>query len=175
FLIYPCFHKYIPSMLKRIGIGLVLIVLLNIVYTGLAVIVIWYIFNVVLVEFTLAQCPKSMRGSVIGLWFCLWNLRSYIQFISFLPFLCYMGTEVPLGRGFYYLLTQAIVCLFLFFIYAFLAKRYKLRVREVEINFHQIAENHTINNIEQEEEYWRRNAIEFSSQSTDTNAFLLLN
>uniref|UniRef100_A0A1X7TRQ1 Uncharacterized protein n=1 Tax=Amphimedon queenslandica TaxID=400682 RepID=A0A1X7TRQ1_AMPQE len=38
FLIYPCFYKYIPSMLKRIGIGLTLIVLLNIVYTGLAVI-----------------------------------------------------------------------------------------------------------------------------------------
>ena len=38
FLIYPCFHKYIPSMLKRIGIGLVLVVLLNILYTGLSVI-----------------------------------------------------------------------------------------------------------------------------------------
>ena len=202
FLIYPCFHKYIPSMLKRIGIGLALIVLLNILYTCLAVMgnyhfghifhcftsfdehsslinhkwilfsnvidaVIWYIFNVVLVEFTLAQCPKSMRGSIIGLWFCLWYLRSYIQLISFLPFLSYMGEEVPLGRGFYYLLTQAIVCLFLFLIYVFLAKRYKLRVREVEINIHQIAENHTINDIEQEEEYWRRNGIESFSQCSD--------
>ena len=202
FLIYPCFHKYIPSMLKRIGTGLVLTVLFNVLYTGLAVFgnyhfghifhcftsfdehsstihhkwmlfdnvidaVIWYIYNVVLVEFILAQCPKSIRGSVIGLWFCLWNLRSYIQFISFLPFLHYMGEEVPLGRGFYYLLTQAIVCLFLFLIYIFLAKRYKLRVREVEINIHQIAEDHTINDIEQEEEYWRRNPIESSSQSTD--------
>uniref|UniRef100_A0A1X7UIU6 Uncharacterized protein n=1 Tax=Amphimedon queenslandica TaxID=400682 RepID=A0A1X7UIU6_AMPQE len=38
FLVYPCFHKYIPSMLKRMGMGLVLIVLVNILYTSLAVI-----------------------------------------------------------------------------------------------------------------------------------------
>ena len=202
FLIYPCFHKYIPSMLKRIGIGLVLIVLLNILYTGLAVIGnyhfgqifhcltsydehssinnhqwlififiinanIWYVFNVVLIEFILAQCPKSVRGSLIGLWFCLWNLRGIIKVTIFLPFLHYMSQEVPFGRGFYYFCARSILvslCLILFLI---LAKRYKLRVREVEINIHQIAENHTINNIEQEEEYWRRNAIESSSQSTD--------
>ena len=201
FLIYPCFHKYIPSMLKRIGIGLVLILGLNILYTGLAVIgnyhfgqmfhcftsydgnsfsihhqriifsniingVLWYVFSVVLVEFILAQCPKAMRGTMIGLWFCIWYLRNYIQFISFLPFLHYISPEVPLGRGFFFLFARTIVCLLFLLIYIFFAKRYKLRVREVEINIHQIAENHTINNIEQEE-HWRRNAIETSSQSVN--------
>ena len=195
FLIYPCFHKYIPSMLKRIGMGLVLIVLVNILYTGLAVIgnyhfgqmfrcltafdsnystihhqwiifssiidvAVWYIFNIELVEFILAQCPKSMRGTMIGLWFCLWYLKSYIDFTLFLPFLHYMSPEVSLGRGFFFLLTESIVSLLLLLIYIFLAKRYKLRVREVEINIHQIAENHTINNIDREEEYSRRNPIE---------------
>ena len=29
FLICPCFRKYIPSMLKRIGLGMVLIVIAN--------------------------------------------------------------------------------------------------------------------------------------------------
>uniref|UniRef100_A0A1X7URZ4 Uncharacterized protein n=1 Tax=Amphimedon queenslandica TaxID=400682 RepID=A0A1X7URZ4_AMPQE len=203
FLIYPCFHKYIPSMLKRIGIGLTLIVFVNILNTGLSVIgnykfgqtfhcltafvdnpsttsnrqwiifsniidaVIWYMYIVVLVEFILAQCPKSMRLTIIGLWFCIWRLKSTIQFALFLPFLHYMSPEVSLGRGFYYLLTQAIVSLLLLLIYIFLAKIYKLRVREVEINIHEIAENHTINDIEQEEEYWRKNPMEFSSQSTD--------
>ena len=202
FLIYPCFYKYIPSMLKRIGVGLVLIVLVNILYTGLAVIgsyhfgqmfhcltvfdknpstlhhwwvvcsdiingVLWYIFNVVLVEFILAQCPKSMRGTLIGLWSSIWFLRDYIDFTLLLPFLHYMSSKVPLGRGFFFLLARTIVSLLLLLVYVFLAKRYKLRVREVEINIHQIAENHTINNIEQQEEYWRRNAIESSSQSTD--------
>uniref|UniRef100_A0A1X7UX71 Uncharacterized protein n=1 Tax=Amphimedon queenslandica TaxID=400682 RepID=A0A1X7UX71_AMPQE len=200
FLIYPCFHKYIPSMLKRIGIGLALIVLLNILYTGLAVIghypfgqmfrcltaydsnistlhhkwvifrkiieaVIWYIFNVVLVEFILAQCPKSMRGSIIGLWFCLWYLRNHIHFILFLPFLYYIGPKFSLGRGFYYLFARSTIVSLCLILFTFLAKRYKLRVREVEINIHEIAENHTINNIEREEEW--RNAIDTLSQSTD--------
>ena len=203
FLIYPCFHKYIPSMLRRIGMGLVLILLLNILYTGLAVIgsyhfgqmfncltvydknssiihhpawisfcyinksVIWYIYSIVLVEFILAQSPKSMRGTMVGLWFCLWSLRGNVQYTLFLPFLHYVSPEVPLGRGFYYILARTIFTSTCLIIFLLLAKRYKLRVREVEINIHQIAENHTINNIEQEEEYWRRNATESSSQSTD--------
>ena len=199
FLIYPCFRKYIPSMLKRIGMGLVLIVLVNILYTGLAVIgnyhfgqmfhcltsydkyssrnhrqwtiffliieaVMWYVFNVVLIEFILAQCPKSMRGTMIALRFSIWTLRTFIHFILFLPFLHYMSPEVSLGRGFFYLFSQTTVTFLFLLIYIFLAKRYKLRVREVEINIHQIAENHTINNIDREE-HWRR--IESSSQSTD--------
>ena len=202
FLIYPCFHKYIPSMLRRIGTGLVLIVLVNILYTGLAVIgsyhfgqifncltvydenssiihhpwiafcyinesVIWYIYNVVLVEFILAQSPKSMRGTMVELWFCLWCLRSKVEYSLFLPFLHYVSPEVPLGRGFYFFLARTIFASTCLMIYLLLAKRYKLRVREVEINIHRIAEDHTINNIEQEEEYWRRNPIESSSQSTD--------
>ena len=205
FLIYPCFRKYVPSMLKRIGVGLVLIVLLNILYTGLAVIGnyqfgqafrcftvyddespsaslthewiiidithagLWYVFNVVLVEFILAQCPKAMRGTMIGLLLCFWGLRRFIDYTSFLPFLHFMSPEVSLGRGFYFLLAKTIMSSIILLIYIFLAKRYKLRVREVEINIHQIAENFIINNIEREEEYRKRNsALEFSTQSTDT-------
>uniref|UniRef100_A0A1X7ULF6 Transmembrane protein n=1 Tax=Amphimedon queenslandica TaxID=400682 RepID=A0A1X7ULF6_AMPQE len=184
-------------MLKKIGMGLVLILGLNIFYTGLAVIgnyhfgqmfhcftsyddnsfhihhqwvvfssifdgVVWYIYSVVLVEFILAQCPKSMRGSVIGLWFCLWSLRWLIQFTIFYPFHHFMSPETSLGRGTFFLFTLTILTLIILLIYIFLAKRYKLHVREVVINIHQIAENHTINNIEQEEE-WRRNASESSS------------
>uniref|UniRef100_A0A1X7UKC0 Uncharacterized protein n=1 Tax=Amphimedon queenslandica TaxID=400682 RepID=A0A1X7UKC0_AMPQE len=177
FLVYPCFHKYIPSMLKRIGMALVLIVFLNILYTGLAVISNYqfgqmfhcltaFDGNSFTIEFILAQCPKSMRGTMIGLWFCFWCLRHYIPFAFFLPFLRYMSpSEFSLGRGFFFLLARTIVTSLLLLIYIFLAKRYKLRVREVEINVHQIAENHTINNIEREEEYWRWNAILFSSSS----------
>ena len=200
FLLYPCFHKYIPSMLKRIGIGLVLIVLLNVLYTSLAVIgnyqfgqtfrcltlyndknlssmthewiimnithaAIWYMYSVVLVEFILAQCPKAMRGTMIGLLFCFWGLRVYADLILFLPFLHFMSPEVALGRGFYYLLAKTIMASIILFIYIFLAKRYKLRVRETEINIHQIAENFIIKNIEQEEEYCRRNSqLDFSIQ-----------
>ena len=36
FLIYPCFHKYIPSMLKRIGLGLILCFLTSFIYMIIA-------------------------------------------------------------------------------------------------------------------------------------------
>ena len=192
------FHKYIPSMLKRIGMGLTLIVLVNILYTVLAFIgnyqfgeifycltifdkesltkpqkwmyfdeviqaIVWYMNNVVAIEFTLAQCPKSMRGTMIGLWFCLRNLRSDLEFMIFLPFLQYMGLNFPLGRGFYFLLTLAVLSFLVLVLFIFLAKRYKLRVREVEINIHRIAEDHIIRYIEQDEEH----RVNYSSSSSD--------
>ena len=192
FLIYPCFYKYIPSMLKRIGLGMVLIVIVNIIHTILAFTgnyhigkmfhcltayneksfavkrnwfifddiassVNWYIFYVVVVEFILAQCPKSMRGTMMGLWLCFRILRGRFQFILFLPFLHFLDSDVSLGRGFYFCLTVTIISVFFLLIFLFLAKRYKFRIREVEINIHRIAENHIINNIEQEERF--RNCV----------------
>ena len=193
------FRKYIPSMLKRIGMGLTLIVLVNILYTVLAIIgnyqfgeifhcltvfakeslitkpqkwlyfdeviqaVFWYINNVVAVEIMLAQCPKSMRGTLIGLWFCLRILRSDFNFIIFLPFLQYMGPDFPFGRGFYFLLTLAVLFFLGLVLFIFIAKRYKLRVREVEINIHRIAEDHIIRYIEQDKEH----RVNYSSSSSD--------
>ena len=195
------FRKYIPSLLKRIGIGLVLIFIGNILCTGLAFIgnykfgetfhcltvfdkkifatmkpqnwhyfdvivqtILWYTNNVASVEFILAQCPKSMRGTMIGLWLCLRNLRRDFQFmLIFWPFLQYMSPDILLGRGFYFLLTVSLVSLLVLVLFIYLAKRYKLRVREVEINIHQIAENHTIRYIEQDEEH----RINYSSSSSD--------
>ena len=190
------FRKYIPSMLKRIGMGLTLIVLVNALYAVLAIIgnfqsgemfhcltvfgtdmsaqkwvyfddiiqaLVWYMNNVISVEFLLAQCPKSMRGTLIGLWLCLRILRSDLEFIIFLPFLQYMGPDFPLGRGFYFLLTLALLSSLLLVLYIFLAKRYKLRVREVEIPISRIAEDHIIRYIEQDEEH----RVNYSSSSSD--------
>ena len=195
---HPRLHKYIPSMLKRIGMGLTLIVFANIIYTVAAFIgnyqfgeifrcftvfiqtslvkrqdwlyfheitqaIVWYINDVVAIEFTLAQCPKSMRGTMIGLWFFLRNWRSDVQFMIFLPFLQYMGPGFPLGRGFYFSLTVAVLSFLGLLLFIFLAKRYKLRVREVEINIHRIAEDHIMRYIEQDEEH----RIDYSSSSSD--------
>uniref|UniRef100_A0A1X7TWD4 Major facilitator superfamily (MFS) profile domain-containing protein n=1 Tax=Amphimedon queenslandica TaxID=400682 RepID=A0A1X7TWD4_AMPQE len=183
------FRKYIPSMLKRIGIGLTLIFIVNVLYVILAILgnyhfgetfhcltifdkklsarpqswqyfdeiigaIVWYSNDVVSVEFILAQCPKSMRGTVIALWFSLFRLRSQFQFmLIFWPFLQYMSPDIPLGRGFYFFLTLSVLSLLVLVLFIYLAKRYKLRVREVEINIHQIAENYTIRYIEQDEEH----------------------
>lgn len=59
-----------------------------------------------------------------------------------------MSSDFPMGHGLYFFLTRAILCLAFF-----LAKRYKFRIREVEINIYQIAEDHITHNIEQEEAY----------------------
>ena len=192
------FRKYIPSMLKRIGMGLTLVVLANILYTVLAIIgnyqfgetfkcltffiktssikprkwvyfdeitqaVVWYINDVVSVEFMLAQCPKSMRGTMIGLWFCLRNLRNVLHFIILLPFLQYMDPSFSLGRGSYYLLTVSVLSSLVLALFIFIAKRYKLRVREVEIPINRIAEDHIIRYIEQDEEH----RVNYSSSSSD--------
>ena len=100
---------------------------------------------------------------MIGLWFCLRVLRSDLNFIIFLPFLQYIGPDFPLGRGFYFLLTLAVLSLLVLLLFIFLAKRYKLRVREVEIPINRIAEDHIIRYIEQDEEH----RIDYSSSSSD--------
>ena len=141
FLIFPCFYKCIPSMLKRIGAGLVLVVLINIIYTIMALIknvlghrnnclvslnqvtsnmadkwatgtsfldgFVRYFFFVTFLEFILAQSPKGMRGTLLGLWFSLINLRAVFDAIVFLPFHYFMSS-VPLGRGFYFYLAETI-------------------------------------------------------------------
>ena len=93
-----------------------------------------------------------MRGTIVGLWLCLRILRAYIGLLLFLPFLHYLRSGFSLGRGFYFFLSRDILCVIAFAIFAFLAKRYKFRVRENEINIHVIAEDHIIRNIEQDEE-----------------------
>ena len=193
FLIHPCLYKYIPSMLKRIGLALVLVSVINIAFTIMTLIgkttghlhclvaldelvplptgavtwnlifiipkvLIWYGFTVTIFEFILAQTPNFMKGTFIGLWYSCRILRVPINFVLFLPFFHYIHSGESLGRGFYFFLTRAVLSISCLLLFIFIAKRYRFRVREVEINIHQIAESHTIRNIQQEYEYetrWR--------------------
>ena len=100
----------------------------------------------VLIEFLLPQSPKSMRGTVVGLWFSLRISRGYFDLIVYLPF-HYMSSDFPMGRGLYFFLTRSILCLVILLFFVFLAKRYKFRIREVEINIYQVAEDHITRNI----------------------------
>ena len=201
FLIHPCFYKYIPSMLKRIGLALVLVSVINIAFTIMTLIgkttghlhclvaldelvslptgavtwnlifvipkvLIWYAFEVTIFEFILAQTPNFMKGTFIGLWYSCRILRVPINFVLFLPFLHYIHSGESLGRGFYFFLTRAVLSISCLLLFIFIAKRYRFRVREVEINIHQIAESHTIRNIQQEYEYETRRREVDSSIST---------
>uniref|UniRef100_A0A1X7UU57 Major facilitator superfamily (MFS) profile domain-containing protein n=1 Tax=Amphimedon queenslandica TaxID=400682 RepID=A0A1X7UU57_AMPQE len=162
FIIRVCFHKYIPSMLTRMGIGL-LVVLLGCI-TKILVQVFLYdsllILQQVLLgisyiltlptayEFTVAQSPEHMRGMMVGL--------------------CYssLGIGTILSRTFLNFITtwydHAMVCvlqLFVLIMFAILARRYKYRVRENEVNIVQIVDDHYQRYMEQEDEHERQQEI----------------
>ena len=89
FLIYPCFNKYIPSMLKRIGLGLVFALATTLSYVVIfkyqsntlsyfndLLLILQILYGVAFalafpasLEFTVAQSPIQMRGMMVGMWF----------------------------------------------------------------------------------------------------------
>ena len=89
FLIYPCFNKYIPNMLKRIGLGLVFALattLSDVVIFKYQRNILSYFNDLLLIpqilygvafalifpaslEFTIAQCPIQMSGIMVRIWF----------------------------------------------------------------------------------------------------------
>ena len=209
FLIYPCFSKYIPSMLKRISLGLLLAFISNVSFVLISLIghftihspecivanvvfrptkampinYLWtilpqlldccaiYLTTTIGLELVVAQSPKDMRGLMVALFLSARGLGSLIGLNLQIPYR-YLHSA-PLGCGFYYFLTRAFITFSIFIIFAFLAKRYKLRVRDNEINVHIIAEDHIIRYIDQEDEY--RQELGLSSDSTVTYGTNIIN
>ena len=90
-IIYPCFYKYIPSMLKRIGLGLVFSLFTTIYFVIILACKDYILFNTISYKaaivsqcfygiafalifptslaFTIAQSPHEMRGLMVGLWY----------------------------------------------------------------------------------------------------------
>ena len=183
-LIYPCFYKFIPSMLKRTGLGLIFALLTTLYYVIMlackdsfnlnttsykAVIVpkVFYgiVFALILptsLEFTIAQCPNEMRGFLIGLWYAAFGLGYVITFSGKYPFSC--QGEIHCQNLYYYVL-KSVIILIILIIFLILAKRYKFRVRENEINIHMIAEAHYERYLDQEVQC--RKEMELSLESTD--------
>ena len=138
FLIYPCFHKYIPSMLKRIGLGLILCFLTSFTYMIIALVgqvknssavcvlkdppinssfempidyhwvvvpevicgIAYFLVLTIILEFTVAQSPKSMRGFMVGIRYAVIGLAVLMSMFFKIPFE-YIDSA-PLGCGFYY-------------------------------------------------------------------------
>ena len=175
FFIYPCFYNYIPSMLKRIGLGLSITLAINVSYMIMVFVscfivkskgcllngdyklpfdyewqliphmfagISYCLVQLTSLEFILAQTPKSMRGILVGLWYGVSGLMSIVNTSLVLPFLNIKSG--PLGCSFYYFLTKSVFSLFLLIVFLILAKRYKLRVRENEIDVYvEVHENFT--------------------------------
>ena len=183
FVIYPCFHNFIPSMLKRLGLGLMFALsypvshlIITLCQNYLSVNVDFYkvivpqillaisksiIFPISL-EFTIAQCPHQLRGFMVGLWFAANGIGFTISSICKYSFKC--EAEMICQSIFYYLV-KSIVVFVILILFLILAKRYKLRMRDNEVNIHLIAEEHYERYMKQEIEY--RKEVGLSLESTD--------
>ena len=176
FLIYPCFNKYIPSMLKRIGVGLVFALATTLSYAiifkhkmnnlsyfidlflipqvlfGVA----FALVSAVSLEFTIAQSPVQMRGMMVGLWLASFGVGYFININAKYPFGCDNNSICP---SFYYYITRSIVIFIILLVFIVLAKWYKLRVRENEVNILQIVDEHYERYMDQEEESKREKGL----------------
>uniref|UniRef100_A0A1X7U0F9 Uncharacterized protein n=1 Tax=Amphimedon queenslandica TaxID=400682 RepID=A0A1X7U0F9_AMPQE len=148
-----CFFKYIPSMLTRMSVGIFLAFIVTV--SKVIVFVIERsrpdINSFVSLEFTVAQSPVHMRGVMVGLWYVTSCGISFLisTFIKF-PFACesqYMCTS------FYYYITKSVLVLIILIVFVILAKRFKYRVRENEVNIIQIVDDHYQRYINQREQF----------------------
>ena len=178
FVIYPCFFKCIPSMLKRIALGLVFAFLSALYYVILfacqdhlhlhlalykAIIVPQILFGTSFalivptsLEFFLAQSPNKMRGFVLGLWYGAFGIGYVININGKYPFKC-IGNDICQSPYYYILISTIILVILICFL--ILAKRYKLRIRKNEVYKPLVAEEadtlYHERYTEQEKEYRR--------------------
>lgn len=94
------------------------------------------------VEFIVAQTPCQMKGMMVGLWFAFYGLLQLFSYIIYYPFQM-ISDDNNFSCIFYYFLVKAIVCVIIFILFVYYVTRhYKLRTRDLPINFHLLAENH---------------------------------
>ena len=168
-VIYPCLFKYIPSMLKRIGLGLVFAVFTPLYYVILytwhdhfnmtsyqAIIIPQILYGIsfifiypISLEFTIAQSPHQMRGLMVGLWYAAFGIGYVINISVKFPFNCQKDINC---QSLYYYVVMTIAVLIILIVFIILAKWYKLRVRGNEVNIHLIAEEHYERYMDQEYE-----------------------
>ena len=182
FVIHPCFYNYTPSMLKRIGLGLLFALFATFYYVLIfackkqfhldstsykAMIIPEILYGVsyalifsTSLEFIIAQSPHEMRGLMVGLWYAANGLGYVIDINGKYPFNC--KGDIICQDIYYYVMKSAVIVIILI-IFVILAKRYKLRVRKSEINIHLITEEHYENYIDQEEEFRREMGLSFES------------
>ena len=181
-LIYPCFYKFIPSMLKRTGLGLIFALLTTLYYVVMlackdslhlnttsykAVVVPQILYGIAYafilptsLEFTIAQCPHEMRGFLVGLWYAANSFGDFINVSGKYLFTCQGERHC---QNLYYYVLKSVIILIILIIFVTLAKRYKFRVRENEVNVHLIAEEHYERYLDQEVQYRREMGLSFES------------
>ena len=173
FFIRVCFYKYIPSMLTRMSVGIFLALIVTVSKVIIFVIershpdinnfskllfipktirsLTFILLHPVSLEFTVAQSPVHMRGVMAGLWYATsYGLSFLINIILKFPFNC---ESQYICTSFYYYITKSVLVLIILIVFVILAKHYKYRVRENEVNIVQIVDDHYQRYMEQEEQY----------------------
>ena len=172
FFIRVCFYKYIPSMLTRMSVGIFLAFIVT--FSKVIIFVIErshsdinsfskllfipqaiQAFSYILVypvslEFTVAQSPVHMRGVMVGLWYTTWAVGYLIRAVLKFPFHC---ESQYICTSFYYYITKSVLVLIILIVFVILAKRYKNRVRENEVNIVQIVDDHYQRYMNQREQF----------------------
>uniref|UniRef100_A0A1X7TWD6 Major facilitator superfamily (MFS) profile domain-containing protein n=1 Tax=Amphimedon queenslandica TaxID=400682 RepID=A0A1X7TWD6_AMPQE len=163
FIIRGCFHKYIPSMFTRMGAGLVfslfaciIIILIEMFpsyYTTLIIIkqvltgTSCFLILPTSFEFTVAQSPEYMRGMMVGVCSTFMGIGILTAFML-----------SHFVKAWYYYIIVCFLQLLILIVFVILARRYKYRVRENEVNIVQIVDDHYQRYMEQEDEYERHRA-----------------
>ena len=173
FFIRVCFYKYIPSMLTRMSVGIFLAFIVTVSKVIIFVIerphpeiinfgklllvpqtiqgLSFILLYPVSLEFTVAQSPVHMRGVMVGLWYAIsWGLGHLINTILKFPFNC---ESQYICTSFYYYITKSVLVFIILIVFVILAKRYKYRVRENEVNIVQIVDDHYQRYINQREQF----------------------
>ena len=92
-------------------------------------------------EFVIAQTPGRMKGLMVGLWFAFYGIIQTISLYIYIPFK-YIPLTSVFSCTFYYYITKTLISFIMFALFLVLAYKYKLRTRNIPINFNVLAENH---------------------------------
>ena len=150
FAIYPLVMAWVPSILKRLGIGSLIIIVLNALYLilsgvsyrysdnvsvnrlwielpqSVAVALVTIILITSVLEFICAQSPQNMKGLVIAYIWCIYSFSSIFVSAIFAIFVTYCSSYCVIV----YCSIATSMSIAGFITYCFLASWYKRRIRE---------------------------------------------
>ena len=191
FIVYPLVHKYVSSLLKMIGAGLILCLVSTVINTAVTATG-YYSLNITMtdtiqvplywvpviellngigvtmimmygIEFAMAQTPNRMRGIMMGLVIALvgWSTIGSTLITSIMRIFKTSEQKYIL----YSCLVLPPLAMLMLIILLIAAKQYKLRERERHVNIQAIAEEHYERYFDQEEEYMREIADMYKNYS----------
>ena len=182
FIIYPPLYNYIPDILKRIGLGMVLLLLALLSSSVVEVTQanhtcvmlsgsipepvtsywqtipnILFSFSVVifaytLCEFVMCQSPCQMKGITMTVATAFWGLFTVLGYFLNVIIWTYVIPQVS-WCAFYDYILHCILIVIVLIVYVIAAKWYKFRKRNDIVPFHMFAEEEFESNYRQEKNY----------------------